>query len=35
MNKIDNGQTLNNSDEISLKELILKIQEWWKYILSK
>jgi len=22
-------------DEISLKELILKIQEWWKYLLSK
>ncbi|OAQ38989.1 lipopolysaccharide biosynthesis protein [Pedobacter psychrophilus] len=23
------------NDEISLKELILKLQEWWKYILSK
>jgi hypothetical protein len=23
------------ADEISLKELILKIQEWWKYLLSK
>jgi hypothetical protein len=23
------------NDEISLKELILKIQEWWKYLLSK
>lgn len=23
------------SDEISLKELILKIQEWWRYLLSK
>jgi hypothetical protein len=22
-------------DEVSLKELILKIQEWWKYLLSK
>ncbi len=25
----------DNEDEISLKELILKIQEWWKYLLSK
>lgn len=25
----------NDSDEISLKELILKIGEWWKYLLSK
>jgi hypothetical protein len=24
-----------DSDEISLKELILKLQEWWKYLLSK
>nr|WP_299354359.1 Wzz/FepE/Etk N-terminal domain-containing protein [Mucilaginibacter sp.] len=24
-----------SDDEISLKELILKIQEWWKYLLSK
>src|SRR5690554_6978570 len=23
------------NDEISLKELILKIQEWWRYLLSK
>lgn len=23
------------SDEISLKELILKLQEWWKYLLTK
>jgi hypothetical protein len=29
-NDIDNG-----SDEISLKELILKIQRWWKYLLFK
>jgi hypothetical protein len=27
--------TLNNSDEISLKELILKIIGWWHYLLSK
>jgi hypothetical protein len=25
----------NNNDEISLKELLLKIQEWWRYLLSK
>ncbi|WP_029278153.1 Wzz/FepE/Etk N-terminal domain-containing protein [Pedobacter borealis] len=25
----------NNNDEISLKELILKICEWWRYLLSK
>jgi hypothetical protein len=24
-----------DSDEISLKQLILKLQEWWKYLLSK
>lgn len=24
-----------NNDEISLKDLILKFQEWWRYILSK
>lgn len=31
------SQQHNNTDndEISLKELILKIQEWWKYLLSK
>jgi len=28
-------QVTNNADEISLKELILKIQEWWRYLLSK
>src|ERR1700761_8889574 len=28
-------KALNNSDQISLKELILKIQEWWRYLLSK
>jgi len=25
----------NDNDEVSLKELILKIQEWWRYLLSK
>jgi hypothetical protein len=25
----------SGDDEISLKELILKLQEWWKYLLSK
>lgn len=30
--KIQNDQL---DDEISLKELILKIQEWWRYLLSK
>ncbi|WP_082911435.1 GumC domain-containing protein [Pedobacter psychrophilus] len=30
----DNPANIQN-DEISLKELILKLQEWWKYILSK
>lgn len=29
-----NGITVD-SDEISLKELILKLQEWWKYLLSR
>jgi hypothetical protein len=27
--------TGQSDDEISLKQLILKIQEWWKYLLSK
>jgi uncharacterized protein involved in exopolysaccharide biosynthesis len=35
MDKINPEQALNNSEEISLKELILKIQEWWRYLLSK
>jgi uncharacterized protein involved in exopolysaccharide biosynthesis len=35
MNKNDQEQSLNNSDEISLKELILKILEWWRFLLSK
>ena len=29
------GNLANKEDEISLKELILKVQEWWKYLLSK
>ena len=29
------SQEYTQSDEISLKELILKIQEWWRYLLSK
>jgi capsular polysaccharide biosynthesis protein len=29
------GNLSNKDDEISLKELILKLQEWWKYLLSK
>lgn len=28
-------QVTNSTDEISLKELILKIRQWWLYILSK
>src|SRR5471030_2471462 len=35
MIKEDQEQTLNNSDEISLKELILKLIGWWHYLLSK
>jgi len=35
MDKVDQEKDLKNSDEISLKELILKIQEWWKFLLSK
>ena len=32
----ENQQNIHTgSDEISLKELILKIQEWWRYLLSK
>jgi primosomal protein N'' len=31
----DNTQKQNREDEISLKELILKIKEIWKYLLSK
>ncbi|HWZ15287.1 MAG TPA: hypothetical protein VNW95_08610 [Mucilaginibacter sp.] len=35
MNKNDQEQTLDNSEEISLKELILKLIGWWHYLLSK
>lgn len=30
-----NSNTSVNFDEISLKEFILKIREWWRYLLSK
>ncbi|MEJ2905637.1 Wzz/FepE/Etk N-terminal domain-containing protein [Pedobacter panaciterrae] len=30
-----NNQSNVSSDEISLKELLLKIREWWQYLLSK
>ncbi|NEU10300.1 lipopolysaccharide biosynthesis protein [Flavihumibacter sp. R14] len=30
-----NNTNSGNDDEISLKELILRIREWWNYILSK
>ena len=33
LNQISNSNM--DSDEISLKELILKLQEWWSYFLSK
>ncbi|MBB5439644.1 hypothetical protein HDC92_003340 [Pedobacter sp. AK017] len=36
MNSQKNISQLNNSSEdVSLKELILKFREWWKYLLSK
>lgn len=35
MTKVDPEENLNNSDEISLKDLILKMQAWWRYLLSK
>jgi hypothetical protein len=35
MDKMDKEQAVDNSDEISLKELILKVQEWWRFLLSK
>jgi hypothetical protein len=28
-------QTVQQEDEISLKDLILKVQEWWRYLLGK
>lgn len=33
LNTIHNNSV--NDDEISLKELILKLQEWWRYLLTK
>jgi hypothetical protein len=35
MNKIDQGKALNNVDEVSLKELVLKVANWWNYLASK
>lgn len=35
MTKINNDNINSNSDEISLKDLILKVKEWWSYLLSK
>jgi uncharacterized protein involved in exopolysaccharide biosynthesis len=35
MNRTDQEKALNNSDEISLKDLILKIRDWGHYLLSK
>jgi hypothetical protein len=35
MNSENINNTLIHSDEISLKELILKLGEWWQYLLSK
>ncbi|QPH38344.1 GumC domain-containing protein [Pedobacter endophyticus] len=29
------SQQYNQKDEITLKELLLKIQEWWRYLLSR
>ena len=35
MNKVDQGKPLDTTDEISLKELIVKLGEWWMFLLSK
>jgi hypothetical protein len=35
MNKPTQEKALNNPDEVSLKDLILKMQNWWHYLLSK
>ncbi len=35
MSKVDQQRALNEPGEISLKELILKIQGWWHYLLSR
>jgi len=34
-NNINQEQFLNNSDEVSLKDMILSIKSWWNFILSK
>lgn len=35
MNTDNTNNVPTNDDEISLKELILKLQDWWRYLLSK
>jgi hypothetical protein len=35
MLQVNNENTDTGSDEISLKELMLKVKEWWNYLLSK
>lgn len=35
MTQLKSKNMSTNSDEISLKELILKIREWWRFLLSK
>lgn len=35
MNREDQGQDLNNSDEVSLKDLFLQFGMWWHYLLSQ
>jgi len=35
MDKTDQREALNNTEEVSLKDIIIKIREWWKYLLSK
>ena len=35
MSEIDNSYTQQSNDEISLKELILKMKEWVLYLKSK
>lgn len=35
MNSTESDKQHINSDEISLRELILKIRDWWKYLLSR
>lgn len=35
MDKVNRENAANNSGEISLKELILKMRDWWQFLLSK